>query len=127
MIKRASTRNAYIAGIIFCLVLILYAYPGNTAEPQTKGQAFCPVMGGKIDKSIHIDYEGNRIYFCCSACPDKFKEDPEGFINKMTGEGIVLEKLSKGNAGKSQCLGRQKAAGKHQCTKSQHSPSPQKH
>jgi hypothetical protein len=35
-------------------------------------QKTCPVMGGGIDKSVFVDHEGTRVYFCCAACPPEF-------------------------------------------------------
>ena len=57
-------------------------------KPQTE----CPIMGGKIDRSIYADYEGKRVYFCCDACPADFKKDPAKYIKAMEDAGIVLEK-----------------------------------
>ena len=56
--------------------------------PQTK----CPVMGEDINKTIFVDYQGHRVYFCCGMCPPKFKENPEKYLTAMAKEGIVLEK-----------------------------------
>jgi len=52
-------------------------------------QKLCPVMGDPIDPKIYVDYNGRRIYFCCNACPPKFKADPEKYIK------IVDEELKK--------------------------------
>lgn len=69
----------------FCLSLAI-----GTA--WAKPQATCPVMGGKINKSLYADYEGKRVYFCCSGCIEPFKKDPEKFIKKMEAEGVELER-----------------------------------
>jgi len=42
------------------------------AAPQTK----CPVSGTPIDRSVHVDYQGQRIYFCCAKCPAEFRRTP---------------------------------------------------
>ncbi len=44
----------------------------NKGKPQTT----CPVMGSAIDKSVYVDYNEYRIYFCCKDCPEKFKKNP---------------------------------------------------
>lgn len=62
-----------------------------------KSQVACPVLGGKINKTIYTDYQGQRIYFCCPACIDIFKQDPEKYLKKMEREGIVPEKIPGGN------------------------------
>jgi len=70
---------------------------GNVVEP--KPQATCPVMGDKIaclilDKDIYMDYEGKRIYFCSKGCLEKFKKNPEKYIEKLEDQGVVFEKTS---------------------------------
>ncbi len=60
--------------------------PGK-GNPQT----ICPVEGGKIDKNIYTDYQGKRIYFCCSGCIDSFKKDPEKYLKQMEAQGVTVE------------------------------------
>jgi YHS domain-containing protein len=50
-------------------------------------QATCPVMGSPIDKSIYVDYKGKRVYFCCSMCPETFKQDPEKYLKVLADKG----------------------------------------
>jgi YHS domain-containing protein len=58
-------------------------------------QVTCPVMGGKINKDLYVDYKGMRVYFCCAACPKEFNKDPEKYIKKLQDEGVILEKAPK--------------------------------
>ncbi len=46
-------------------------------------QTTCPVMGGAINKAIFAEYKGKKVYFCCSPCEEKFKEEPEKYIAKL--------------------------------------------
>lgn len=46
-------------------------------------QITCPVMGEDIDPKIFTDYKGQRIYFCCKACPPKFKTNPNKYLPKL--------------------------------------------
>jgi YHS domain-containing protein len=55
------------------------------ADSQTK----CPVLSGKINEKVFTDYQGKRIYFCCAACIDEFKKDPEKYLKKMEAEGVT--------------------------------------
>ena len=55
-------------------------------------QTICPLMSGKIDKSIYADHDGKRVYFCCAGCVDGFKKDPAKHIKQMEDKGIVLDK-----------------------------------
>jgi YHS domain-containing protein len=64
-----------------------------TPPASAKKQTICPVMGGKINKEIYVDYQGKRIYFCCHACVDEFNKDPEKYLKKMQSEGIEPESV----------------------------------
>ncbi len=58
---------------------------------MTVAQTTCPVMGGKINKEVYMDYEGKRVYFCCPSCIAEFEKDPETYMKKITEEGVTLE------------------------------------
>jgi YHS domain-containing protein len=64
-----------------------------TAAAAMKPQTMCPVMGAKINKAIFVDYQGQRVYFCCNDCPAQFKADPEKYFAKIAAEGVVLESV----------------------------------
>ena len=60
----------------------------TTSEPatqvaQTGEQTVCPVTGDAIDKNIFIEYQGKKVYFCCSSCVDAFKANPEKYVSKL--------------------------------------------
>ncbi len=60
------------------------------AQGKAIAQKTCPVMrGNAINPKIFVDYEGRRIYFCCTLCPPKFKADPQKYLK------IVDEDLKK--------------------------------
>jgi len=58
---------------------------GKSKEASTQeiAQEKCPVMGLPIKEDIYVDYQGERIYFCCAGCPEKFKENPEKYLAKL--------------------------------------------
>jgi YHS domain-containing protein len=35
----------------------------------------CPVSGEPVEKTIFVEDEGRKIYFCCEHCKDKFKKE----------------------------------------------------
>jgi len=76
--------------LVFLVVLVLAAGPALAAEPRP--QTVCPVLGGNVDKKVFIDYQGKRIYFCCSGCEAEFRKDPEKYLKKIEAQGITLEK-----------------------------------
>ncbi|MBM4273558.1 MAG: YHS domain-containing protein [Deltaproteobacteria bacterium] len=78
-----------ILGLLLALSL---AGAGLAADPTAKEQTDCPVMVGKINKSLYADYQGQRVYFCCPGCIEAFRKDPESYLKKMKEQGITPEK-----------------------------------
>lgn len=62
---------------------------------KLKPQTLCPVMGGKIDKNVYLDYQGKRVYFCCEGCIATFKENPEKYLKKIQEAGEEPETIKK--------------------------------
>lgn len=82
--------------LIFALISIFFIPAVSFAKSgELKPQTNCPVMGGKIDKSVYVDYQGQRVYFCCNNCKANFQKDPEKFFKKIQDEGILLESVQK--------------------------------
>jgi YHS domain-containing protein len=77
---------ALVAAFTFAVV-----EKAEEAKPQTA----CPVGGRDIDKGLFLDYQGQRIYFCCAGCPAKFKADPEKYFARIAEAGVVLENVQK--------------------------------
>jgi len=66
----------------------------HKGEPQT----VCPVMGGKINKKLHVDVDGKRLYVCCAGCIAPIKKDPSKYIKKLEAQGVAVEAAPKGDA-----------------------------
>jgi len=81
-------------------ILALALIMAGPVLAQGKAQTICPVLGGNIDKNIYVDYQGQRIYFCCKGCDDEFKKNPDKYLEKMKSQGVTPEK-SPAAAGKS--------------------------
>jgi YHS domain-containing protein len=77
-----------IVALAFAATTVLAADPADSGKPQT----ICPVMAGKIDKKVYTDYNGKRVYFCCSQCKKDFQKDPDGYVKKLEEQGVTLEK-----------------------------------
>ena len=92
--RRRSLMKALVVAIVAVVALGLVAGYVLAADqkPAGKPQTTRPIMGGRIDKKVFVDYEGKRIYFCCNMCPPEFMKDPAKHIKKMEEAGIVLEK-----------------------------------
>ncbi len=75
----------------------LAAPPPSMDRPQVgKTQVACPVQHGKINKNLYVDYQGQRIYFCCPECIPIFKKNPEAYLERMKQEGVTPEKAPGG-------------------------------
>lgn len=69
--------------------------PAPVSVTTSNIQTTCPIEGGKIDKSMYADSQGQRVYFCCTDCKAKFNADPAKYIKQMEDQGMVLEKTPK--------------------------------
>ncbi len=98
--RRDKTTRFYLTGIL-SLAIILTVYGGGVlAKEGGQPQKLCPIMGGEIDKSAYVDYEGTRVYVCCPGCKATFMEKPDKYIEDMESKGIVLEKVAQAKTGK---------------------------
>jgi YHS domain-containing protein len=86
MLKRMIMVSLLVLGLLFSGTILAADSPGK-GNPQTD----CPVMRGKIDKNVYTDYQGKRIYFCCSGCLDDFKKSPEKYLKQMEEHGVRPE------------------------------------
>ncbi len=43
---------------------------------RPKVQLVCPVSGEPVDSKVSIEYQGNKVFFCCKDCPAKFQKEP---------------------------------------------------
>ena len=61
------------------------------------GNKVCPVSGEKIDEKLKAtyEYEGKIYNFCCTACIEEFKKDPEKYIKKVEEELSAKNKEQK--------------------------------
>lgn len=51
---------------------------------ETTGNQFCPVTAGEpVEENIFLDYEGERIYFCCKKCRRDFMSNPEMYLASL--------------------------------------------
>lgn len=53
-------------------------------DTESIQQTLCPVMeGNPIDPNLHVDYQGERVYFCCNFCVEEFQKNPEKYLDKL--------------------------------------------
>ena len=56
---------------------------GETTTTSAVAQTTCPIMGNAIDKTVFTEYQGQKVYFCCAGCIDKFKAEPEKYVKDL--------------------------------------------
>lgn len=81
---------------VLTLVILAFATASAAEGPPpspSKAQTLCPVSGHPVDKAHYVDYQGQRVYFCCDKCPAKFAADPEKYFEKVAKEGVLLENV----------------------------------
>lgn len=77
---------------ILALLLLAPSLAGcGQGDPWELGFAnrVCPVQGGEIDPSnpaLAVEYQGEKIGFCCAGCPEEFRRSPETFMAEMRGD-----------------------------------------
>lgn len=89
---------ALVLVTVFALTGELSAQAGSGEKSGTESakaektveQTVCPVMDGKIDKALFVDFNGKRIYVCCEGCIDILKADPAKYIKKLETQEITL-------------------------------------
>jgi YHS domain-containing protein len=85
-------KKLLIIAIASLLLSPVFSFAG---EKELKNQTTCPVMGGKIDRDVYVDYQGQRVYFCCPSCKETFLKDPEKYFEKIEKDGVLLESVQK--------------------------------
>lgn len=89
-----------MAGTVIIMVFAIAAYAGDEEAEQSekqpiefKEQTHCPVMGGKIDKEVYTDIQGQRVYHCCPGCKQTLVDDPDTYFEKAAAERVVFENI----------------------------------
>jgi YHS domain-containing protein len=59
------------------------AAPKVFTSPQKEGiKASCPITGEEFviaKNTVHAEYKGKHVYFCCGGCKASFDKDPEKY------------------------------------------------
>ncbi|MGC1645217.1 MAG: heavy metal translocating P-type ATPase [Candidatus Sulfotelmatobacter sp.] len=83
----------------------------TTFTPTTERD---PVCGMKVNpataKHVH-EHAGKNFYFCCAGCAEKFKANPQTYLNKPSASGLVMLGMPPAAAAKSAAEIRKPEAG----------------
>lgn len=61
----------------------------GAARPQT----LCPIMGLPVNKELHVDVRGQRIYVCCPGCVAPVRKDPDAALATLHDRNEYAESL----------------------------------
>lgn len=76
--------TAVITVLLFTLVNIARAQIDTAAPPSNLSNQFCPVFTDEAtEPQIWVDYQGERVYFCCNKCKRLFKHAPELYTKNL--------------------------------------------
>lgn len=58
-------------------------------------QKICPIGKKVIDPDSFIEFQKQKVYFCCPGCDKKFLKDPELYFDQMKQRGEFTESIQK--------------------------------
>lgn len=76
--------------LIIITAVIGFMVSDDNANADAGNQELCPVMDFYVTGEFYTDYQGKRIFFCCSPCPSDFKDAPDMYMNQMRAQNIIL-------------------------------------
>ena len=69
---------------LFLALAVFLAAVSSAGIAQMHRNAACPVMPGERTKEkFYLDYQGERIYFCCKGCVKSFKKNPKKYLKNL--------------------------------------------
>jgi YHS domain-containing protein len=82
--KEKYMRHSRFAAVVAVSILAtMAAFAGDDkVSAKLLKQAKCPVSGEAVKDSATADYMGHKVYFCCSRCEGKFKENADEYTAK---------------------------------------------
>jgi uncharacterized membrane protein len=88
--KKKSRRLLFVtAAVVIGVVFFawLNSANGQTATNNGSGTVTnqtCPVLTDEaIDPDIWVEYQGERVYFCCNKCKRKFEQQPQAYLANL--------------------------------------------
>ncbi len=43
----------------------------------------CPIMGGRADAEVQVEWSGLLVAFCCPGCDDTFLDNPDAYLEEL--------------------------------------------
>jgi len=75
---------------VFAIAVSATVYADQTEGKEAKAQTTCPITGEPINKDLHVDANGKRIYVCCPGCVAAVRRQPQKYIDQLEAKGVTL-------------------------------------
>ncbi|MEM9280943.1 MAG: hypothetical protein AAGA96_03890 [Verrucomicrobiota bacterium] len=73
---------------ILNFIPLLFAAIAMTSYAED--QTICPIMlDSEIDEEEFVEYEGVKIYMCCTSCTTAWEDNPDYYLKVAIEEGVV--------------------------------------
>lgn len=87
MMMKTWTRSGVILSAVALLICAVVPAYGDQEKDKAEGEKAsvespvikCPVSGRPVQLALSAEYKESKVYFCCPACVDKFKNDSKPF------------------------------------------------
>ena len=74
----------YAAATILVLIMFTIGAMVTAEASETLVNEYCPVTTDeKVDPTIFVEYQSQRVLFCCQRCKKKFLENPAAYIGNL--------------------------------------------
>jgi YHS domain-containing protein len=78
--------SAFLRSVLVFPLLLAACGEPSVADARAEAgtvNGLCPVREEPVVNGSYIDFDGQRIGFCCPPCSGDFRKDPETYLNKM--------------------------------------------
>lgn len=75
---------SYITMVAAIALITGFTSSVHAADLAKDANTTCPVMQKEeIDPDIFVDYNGERVYLCCTKCKKRFAQDPDKYLARI--------------------------------------------
>ncbi len=85
MHSQRLNNSGILAGLGLLMIILVSSGTARAQSPASSlSNQYCPVTTNELaDENIFIDYQGRRVYFCCSKCRKDFLKNPEAYLANL--------------------------------------------
>lgn len=70
--------------VIMAIACVLFLFADLSAKAEELSNKYCPVTTSELaEEQFSVDYQDQRIYFCCNKCKKDFLNDPDLYLTNL--------------------------------------------